>query len=718
MAVLDLDAHPPDGVAACLAADPSHWIGSISGSDWGPLPGVDEIVLPEGTGNARYLDGAAARSSGACRPPGLAFVIAGGDVLRGDRLGKLDLTLGGARMRDVAVAAHLEGVPSVWLPGGGYSKNAWKVLAGVGLALSTGSLDPIPEDYDPIGKRFARHRRAAVEARPLRSPTSSPPTTSPSRSACARPGSGCCSASTPRPGSSSRCSASASSTSSGASATTTSASSSAARSPASASAFYGESDGKEQVLMELVLERKRVAGHPVLYVHWLSLRHPRAQFSLLRPRLPGQEVPGLGLARETGEMLALMALRLQLAGVVYRPAHFHTAFAGRHHFSFVDAARQGRFEALIRDLGDMPLLEATRAVDEGRVFLDGKPYAWEPDEMVLWLREHPEERGEVALERRARVSLGPPAPVGVPIGYGCPPAGAILSPGPTTTTCQNPARCGIRSGRARPVRVAGRASFAHDPNRDGIPMRIRLGIASLAAATLLAPAAGHASELEVYSNTQLNIQSQWRDGATTTVVPLYEFLTLTGREVSIPGGQLYFQVDGWGAANLGANPWWNGYTNSGAMSGDLNQAWVQGRFLAEPAPGHAGPPDRGLRQLADAPARRRVLPAAIHKMFTVDAYVGLPTTQRFTAYGSVFSANPTIGDLAVGGRLGFAWTTWSTPASRPPSPGTAGPPPARTWPSTSASRRSPGCTCSVTWTGASSRATTSRGSARRSPTPT
>jgi hypothetical protein len=47
----------------------------------------------------------------------------------------------------------------------------------------------------------------------------------------------------------------------------------------------------------------------------------------------------------------------------------------------------------------MPLLQATRAIDEGHVLLDGKPYSWEPDEFVLWLREHPEERGEVALER-------------------------------------------------------------------------------------------------------------------------------------------------------------------------------------------------------------------------------------------------------------------------------------------------------------------------------
>ena len=412
--VLDLDAHPPDGIAACLASDPSSWIGSISGSDWGPLPGVDETLLPEGTGNARYLEALGALLS-RMPPAGLAFVIAGGDVLRGDRLGKLDLTLGGTRMRNVAVAAHLEGVPSVWLPGGGYSKNAWKALAGVGMALSTGSLDPIPEDYDPIGKRFA-----GIAAELTKSSLSDAGAITdadlsdddlaeslglrPTRQKLLlgfyteagiefalqrfgildqlrRLGYDHFRVEFGR------------------------------QHPGDLVRICGEAEGTEHVLMELVLERKRVAGHPVLYIHWLSLRHPRAQFSLLRPRLPGQDVPGLGLARETGEMLALMALRLQLTGVVYRPAHFHTAFAGRHHFSFVDAARHGRFEALIRDLHPMPLLEATRAIDEGRVLLDGKPYAWEPDEMVLWLREHPEERGEVALEReRAHFSLAPATP--------------------------------------------------------------------------------------------------------------------------------------------------------------------------------------------------------------------------------------------------------------------------------------------------------------------
>jgi hypothetical protein len=189
-------------------------------------------------------------------------------------------------------------------------------------------------------------------------------------------------------------------------------------------------------------------------------------------------------------------------------------------------------------------------------------------------------------------------------------------------------------------------------------MRLRLGIAALVASALLAPRVGQASELEVYSNTQLNVQNQWRDGSTTTVVPLYEMLSLTGRDVSIPGGQLYFQVDGWGAANLGSNPWWNGYTNSGALSADLNAAWVQGRWAENTVR-----LTLGRQSIAYGNSRMLQLDGGafqwvIHKMFTFDAYVGVPTTQRFSAYGSIYSANPTIGNLAVGGRLGFAWTSW------------------------------------------------------------
>jgi hypothetical protein len=330
--------------------------------------------------------------------PRLAFVIAGGDVLAGDRLGVLGLTLAGARDRDLLVAAELEGVPSVWLPGGGYSDSAWRVLAGTGMAVAASSRAGIPERYDPISARFA-HLAARMTPAEL---TEAGELTSeeieeelgirPRRQRVLlgfytaagiehafyrygifdqleRLGYRQFRAVLDAPGAGERL------------------------------RVLGQCAGQDHLLVEVVVERRRVAGIEALYVHWLSLRNPRAQFSDRRPRLPGQEVPGLGLAREVGTMLALMAVRLGLGGVVFRPAHYHTAYAARHEFQFVDPDRQGRFEALVRDLAGVPLLEATTAVAEGKVRMDGAPYLWEADEMAYWLRESPADPGEVERER-------------------------------------------------------------------------------------------------------------------------------------------------------------------------------------------------------------------------------------------------------------------------------------------------------------------------------
>ncbi len=411
IAVLDLDAHPPDGIAACLASDPQVWIGSLSGSDWGPLPGVDETVLREGTGDEDYLEALGALLARMPRPR-LAFVLAGGDVLAGDRFGKLGLSVAGTRDRDILVAAELEWVPSVWLPGGGYSDDAWRVLAGTGMAVSAGSRSPIPARYDPLSARFAvvsaglspaeltesgdistEELEEALGIRPARRRLLLGFYTAAGiehalfrygvfeqlermgfrqfRAAFDTAGLG------------------------------------------ERVRLFAQADGVEHLLMELILERRRVLGVEVLYVHWLSLRNPRAQFSDKRPRLPGQEVPGLGLARETAIMLSRMAIRLGLGGVVYRPSHYHTAYPARHELRFVDPARQGRFEALVRDLADVPLLEATTAISEGRVLMNGAPYAWEADEMALWLREPPADAAAAEREReRVKFTLVPAAKAG------------------------------------------------------------------------------------------------------------------------------------------------------------------------------------------------------------------------------------------------------------------------------------------------------------------
>jgi len=367
--VLDLDAHPPDGITACLAGDAPSWIGSISGSDWGPLPRVDETVLPEGAGDELYLTALEALLERMPRPD-LAFVLAGGDVLAGDRFGKLGLTLGGARRRDLRVALELEGIPSVWLPAGGYSANAWRVFAGTGTAVATGSLDPIPADYDPLQARFAdisatmsqealgesgdlstADLEEALGLRPRRDRLLLGYYT---RSGLehalyrygvldhlTRLGYDHFQVQFDR------------------------------ANPGERLRLFALSGGKEELLLEFVYERRRIAGRELLYVHWASLRNPRARFSDQRPQLPGQEVPGLGLAREAGEMTALMARRLGLAGVAFRPAWYHTAFGARHNFAFVDPLRQGRFEAMVRDLAGLPLRDSTLATAEGQIHMNG-----------------------------------------------------------------------------------------------------------------------------------------------------------------------------------------------------------------------------------------------------------------------------------------------------------------------------------------------------------
>jgi acetoin utilization deacetylase AcuC-like enzyme len=399
VAIVDLDAHPPDGLSECFEGDPSVWVGSLSGTSWGPLPSVDETVLPPDCDDESYLAALAALLS-RMPPPGLTFVIAGGDVLRGDRLGGLSLSLSGTRRRDLAVHLALLDLPSVWLPGGGYSAGAWRVLAGTALAVCLQSLEPIPQDADPMSSEFAAiardlrrdelegalaiteedlmsslERRGTFTPRLLDFYTSEGLEFALSRygilEQLRRLGYGGFRVAVDRSDQGDRM------------------------------RVFARAEGKEHLLIEVVLEKRTVADETVLYVHWLTLRHPRGRFSDTRPRLPGQEEPGLGLAREAGQLLARTAERLGLAGVAFRPAWLHTAYAARDSMRFVDPERQGRFEALLRDIGTMPLKEATLAVAQGRARLHGQPYTWEADEMVYWLAPHDADADAISQAREA-----------------------------------------------------------------------------------------------------------------------------------------------------------------------------------------------------------------------------------------------------------------------------------------------------------------------------
>lgn len=382
VAVLDLDAHPPDGLAACLADQPRCWIGSISGADWGELPGVDETVLPAGSEDAPYLEALEALLA---RLPAcdLAFVIAGGDVLAGDRLGSLAMTPAGQRERELMVRRALEGTPSVWLPGGGYqARQGWRALAGTAMALETGSRAAIPADVDPMRHHFGLIARSLDSAQ-LGSPSEDHDLTLREEDIEEALGMA--------PGRRTRRLLGHYSEQGVEHALAAYGILPHLRRLGyddfeveldSASAgerlrLHGHCEGQRHLLQEVVMERRSCEGEPMLFVNWLSLRNPRATFTEQRPQLPGQEVPGLGMAREAGQVLARMAKRLDLAGVSFHPAWFHVAYAGRYHFRFLDPVIQGHFEALMRDLAHLPLLETTHAIADGRILLHGQPFRWE-----------------------------------------------------------------------------------------------------------------------------------------------------------------------------------------------------------------------------------------------------------------------------------------------------------------------------------------------------
>lgn len=388
--VLDLDAHPPDGTADCLRDWPDTWIGSLSGADWGPMPTVDETVLPEGCEDGSYLQALQALL-GRMPTPSLCFVIAGGDVVADDALGPLGLSHRGAAQRDQAVLAALDGVPSVWLPGGGYGPRAWRVLARTALVLAGQPRRALPHD-DPLRTHFSRiaaeltlepdrgdawiteadladvFGTQAQRAQRVLDHYSVPGLElalwrygfthwvqrlgyTDHRVEVGATGTG------------------------------------------DRFRVFGQAKGQEHMLLECVVARDRLQqpgdgpGLPVLTVHWLNSRHPAAAFGDAGP-LPGQDVPGLGVGRELTEALRQMATRLEMVGVCINPSWYHVAYAARHDFAFRDPADQGRFEALLRDTAHLPLLQVTQAVAAGEMQCNGAPWTWAAEPMLSWLDGH------------------------------------------------------------------------------------------------------------------------------------------------------------------------------------------------------------------------------------------------------------------------------------------------------------------------------------------
>lgn len=150
--------------------------------------------------------------------------------------------------------------------------------------------------------------------------------------------------------------------------------------------IYGAPD-RQELLVEIQLRRDRrlLPGFELLSIEWLLMQNPRARFHAGRPRLPGQEHPGLGLLNDAVAMLRVACERLHLDGLAFVPSAYHIAAYGKGRLEFVDPESRASFQALLELFADVPLAAATRAVAEARVIdIDtGEPFVWKPAPMIL-----------------------------------------------------------------------------------------------------------------------------------------------------------------------------------------------------------------------------------------------------------------------------------------------------------------------------------------------
>lgn len=146
---IDLDAHQGNGVAWCFRDDPTVFLFDMHNGEIYPIWDVAArervdclIALPMNCGGAEYLDRLKAElppflaSVRRSAPVALGIYNAGTDVLAGDALGGLALSMEDVLARDRFVLAALRehGIPAVVLTSGGYSEQSYQAIARTILA--------------------------------------------------------------------------------------------------------------------------------------------------------------------------------------------------------------------------------------------------------------------------------------------------------------------------------------------------------------------------------------------------------------------------------------------------------------------------------------------------------------------------------------------------------------------------------------------------------
>jgi acetoin utilization deacetylase AcuC-like enzyme len=394
--VVDLDLHDGNGTRCVFADDPSVHTFSIHNDHWGETEAVasTSIALGGGVEDALFLE----TLRGALPPvieavkAGLVVYLAGADSAADDSLGNWRLSGAAILERDRFVTSLVRGAaracPMVVVLAGGYGRHAWRYSARYLLWLASGRpIEPIGEEELAL-RRFRRLGRDLRYAETV--DDGLPFSLSEEDLVGLLPG------------------------------------------PAPPPRFLGyfsrhgvellleragvlpqlrargfrtlrvELDGHEgpghtlrilsedrpgERLVELRAERSRgaVPGMEVIAVEWLLLQNPRGSFSERRPRLPGQQHPGLGLLRDFMGWLVVVCEAHGLDGVFFVAAHYHVAIQSRRLVRPLQPADEARLRAIAAALEGVPLPEGTSAVEEGRLVdaETGRPVTWQPVATVL-----------------------------------------------------------------------------------------------------------------------------------------------------------------------------------------------------------------------------------------------------------------------------------------------------------------------------------------------
>ncbi len=107
------------------------------------------------------------------------------------------------------------------------------------------------------------------------------------------------------------------------------------------------------------------------------LQHPLGEFTAERPRLPGQEAPGLGLGRSVLAFLMHLCRISGAVGIINRPEFYHNAAIYARAAKYVDPRFEARRKQLGGELGrKFGLAELSHAIEGGCVLENNETFGW------------------------------------------------------------------------------------------------------------------------------------------------------------------------------------------------------------------------------------------------------------------------------------------------------------------------------------------------------